>query len=177
MEKVQNDLSQKFSKGTIIIHWLTVILIFALFPLGKYMEGLEPSEKLGLVKIHAMLGISVFILTAIRTWLFFKAPRPAELKTGSAMNDKLIIWVRNAFYFLLFAITISGSATMILGGYGDALSSDNAELILNRGDIAPLKGHGLLAFTLMLLFVMHLIGIIKHYFLMKENALKRMLPW
>lgn len=177
MEKAQNDLSKKYSKGTIIIHWLTVMLIFALFPLGKYMEGLAPEEKMGIIKIHAILGMLVFILTAIRTWLFFKAPRPAELKTGSAFNDKLIIWVRNAFYFLLFAITISGSATMILGGYGDALSSDNADLIMERGDIMPLKGHGFLAFTLMILFVMHIIGIIKHYFLQKELVIKRMLPW
>lgn len=71
-----NDLDKKFSKGTIAIHWLTAILIIVLFPLGKYMEGLPTSEKIGLIKIHAILGLIVFILTIVRSYLFFKSERP-----------------------------------------------------------------------------------------------------
>ncbi len=173
--KIQNDLSKKFSKGTIAIHWLTALLILILFPLGKYMTGLEPAEKMGLIKIHAVFGIIIFILTIIRSWLFFKAPRPADLKTDSKINDKLAVWIHNAFYFLLFGIAISGIATMVLGGYGEALSSGNSELIINREEILPLKGHGIMALILMLLFAMHVIGVIKHRIVMKENTLKRVL--
>lgn len=172
-EKIQNDLSQKFSKGTVVIHWLTAILILTLFPLGKYMSGLDPAEKMGLIKIHAILGIVIFLLTIFRTWLFFKAPRPVDLKTGSKFNDKLAVWIHNIFYFVLFAISISGIATMILGGYGDALSSGNATLIKDSLEIAPLKGHGLLAFIMMVLLVLHVVGFIKHLILTKENTLKR----
>jgi len=110
--KNQQDSPQKYSKGTIAIHWITALLILILFPLGKYMEGLEPSEKMGLIKIHAVLGIVVFILTLFRSWLFFKAPRPADVKTGSVLNDKLAVWIHNIFYFLLFGLTISGIAAM-----------------------------------------------------------------
>lgn len=174
MEKtIQNDLTQKYSKGAIIVHWLTALLIFILFPLGKYMAGVEPAEKMGLIKAHSSLGIIVLLLTVIRTWLFFKAPRPAELKTGSNLNDKLAVWLHNAFYFLLFGIAISGIAAMIVGGYGEAIKSGNSELIINRNKIAPIKGHAILTSILMLLFVMHVIGVIKHYVVMKENTLKR----
>lgn len=171
--KIQNDLSQKFSKGTIAIHWLTTLLILALFPLGKYMAGLDPSEKIGLIKIHAILGFIIFALTIIRSWLFFKKPRPEDLNTGSKFNDKLAVWVHNAFYFLLFGLAISGIATLILGGYGDALGSGNSELIKAVDDIPPLKGHGLMALILMLLLALHVIGVIKHYIVTKENTLKR----
>ncbi len=126
MKKIQNDLSQKFSKGTIVIHWLTAILILTLFPLGIFMGGLEASEKMGLIKIHILLGLVVLILTIIRSWLFFKSPRPDDLMTGSRFNDKLAVWIHNAFYYLLFLIAISGIATMLLGGYG------GDELILDR---------------------------------------------
>lgn len=174
MEKIiQNDLTQKYSKGTITIHWLSAILILTLFPLGKYMSGIEPTEKMGLIKIHAFLGMLVLVLTVIRSWLFFKAPRPADLKTGSKFNDKLAVWIHNAFYFLLFGIAISGIITMILGGYGAAISSGNSELIINRHEIPSIKGHGVMALILMLLFALHVIGVTKHYFLMKENTLKR----
>ena len=63
MEYIKNDLIQKYSKVTIATHWLTALMILILFPLGKYMEGIEPSEKMGLIMIHIALGIIVFALT------------------------------------------------------------------------------------------------------------------
>ncbi|MET2985202.1 cytochrome b [Aureibaculum conchae] len=170
---MMNDLTKKFSTGTIIIHWLTAILILLLFPLGKYMAGLNPSEKMGMIKVHAVLGIVVFVLTIIRSYLFFKSPRPKDLKTGSKFNDKLAVWIHNAFYFLLFGIAISGIATMILGGYGEALSQGNSDLIKTLEEIPPLKGHGVMALVMMILLVLHVIGVLKHYILTKENTLKR----
>jgi len=172
---IKNDLTQKYSKGTIAIHWITAIIILSLFPLGKYMEDLPASEKMGLMKIHAILGIVVFILTIIRSYLFFKTKRPAVIKTGSALNDKLAVWIHNSFYFLLIFISITGMATMFLGGYGDALQSDNFELIKNREEILPLKGHGISAFIMMILLVLHVFGVAKHYISTKENTLKRIL--
>ncbi|SNZ01165.1 cytochrome b [Flagellimonas pacifica] len=174
-EGIQNNLGQKYNKGTIAIHWITALLIIALFPLGKYMSGLEPSEKMGLLKVHAFLGVIVFLLTIIRSWLFFTKPRPDDLKTGSKLNDKLAVWIHNSFYFLLFGLAISGIATVVLGGYGEALTSANPELIINREEIKPLKGHGILAMVMMLLLTIHVFGVIKHYILLKENTLKRMI--
>jgi len=171
--EVKNDLTKKFDKGTIWIHWLTAILILALFPMGKYMSGLEPVDKMSFVKIHAILGIIVFVLTLFRTWFFFKKPRPEDLKTGTKFNDKLAVWIHNIFYFLLFGIAISGLATMILGGYGDALKSGNVEVIKDAAEIGSLKPHGALAMIMMVLLLLHVFGAIKHYFLTKENTLKR----
>ncbi len=173
--KIQNDLSKKFSKGTIAIHWLTALLILILFPLGKYMSGLEPVEKIGLIKVHVALGLLIFILTIIRSWLFFKSDRPADIKTGSKFNDKLVIWIHNAFYFLLFGIAISGIATMLSGGYGDALMNGNIKSIKNADEILPLKGHELIALIIMALLVLHVVGVVKHYILTKENTLNRIL--
>ncbi len=144
-----NDLTKKFSKGTIAIHWLSAILIIALFPLGIYMEGIEPMDKMGLIKLHAAMGILVFLLTIVRSFFFFKHERPEHLRTGSKFNDKLAVWIHNAFYFLLLGIGLSGLAAMGLGGYGDALSSNAPELILNPEEVPPLKAHGALAFLLM----------------------------
>ena len=172
---IQNDLSQKYSKGTIAIHWLTAILIVVLFPLGKYMSGIDPSEKMGLIKLHVLLGIIVFILTLVRSWLFFKRKRPDDLRTGSKLNDRLAVWVHNAFYFLLFVIALSGIATLVLGGYGEALRSGNTNLIVPGDEIPPLKGHEIMALIMMFLLIMHVIGVIKHYLVMKENTLKRII--
>ncbi|HAS42237.1 MAG TPA: hypothetical protein DCS93_17300 [Microscillaceae bacterium] len=174
MEKMsKNNLTQKFSNGTIITHWLTALLILLLFPMGKYMSDIEAAEKMGLIKVHVILGMLVFIMTIIRSWLFFKAPRPEDLKTGSKFNDKLAVWIHNAFYFLLFGISISGIGAMILGGYGSALIGGNPDLILSKGEIVPLKGHEIMSLIMMILLVMHVIGVVKHYILTKENTIKR----
>ncbi|NOQ73478.1 MAG: hypothetical protein GQ574_15845 [Crocinitomix sp.] len=172
---IQNDLTKKFSKTTRVTHGITALLILALFPLGKYMEGLEISEKMGLVKIHAVLGILVFILTIIRTISFFRHKRPVHLKTGSKFNDKLTVWIHNIFYFLLFGIAISGIATMILGGYGEALQTGNIDVIKSHSEIASLKPHGIMALIMMILLILHVVGVVKHLILKKENTLKRII--
>ncbi len=175
MTKVQNDLTKKFSKTTRVTHGITALLILTLFPMGKYMEGLEISEKMGLIKVHAILGIIVLTLTIIRTISFFKHERPEDLKTGSKFNDKLAVWIHNIFYFLLFGIAISGLATMILGGYGEALKTGTIDMIKSHSEIPPLKPHGIMATIMMISLVMHVVGFIKHLILKKENTLKRIL--
>lgn len=168
-----NDLTKKYNKKTIISHWVTALLILILFPLGKYMEGMDVADKIGLIKIHIILGLLVFFITIMRTIVFFKSPRPPHLKTGSKINDKLAVYIHNAFYFLLFGIAMSGIATMILGGYGDAIRGGDLSLILSHEEIGPLAPHGIMAFIMMSLLVLHVVGVIKHYILKKENTLKR----
>ena len=168
--------NNKYNITTITIHWLSTVLILILFPMGSYMSGLDTTEKLGLVQTHALLGISVFLLTIIRTYFFFTKKRPKDIQTGSPINNKLIIWIHNTFYILLFAITISGIATMLSGGYINALESKNTELINQRENIKPLEAHGITSFILMILLLVHIAGVIKHYIKTKENTLKRILP-
>ncbi len=170
---IQNDLTQKYSKATIATHWLTALLILILFPLGKYMENIETSEKMGLITIHVILGIIVFVLTIIRTRSFFKHERPSNLETGSKFNNKLTVWIHNVFYIILFILSISGLAVMVLGGYAEALQSNAPELIKNRSEITPMKVHGITSFIMMVLLVLHILGVLKHYIFTKENTLKR----
>jgi cytochrome b561 len=175
MTDIKNNLTQTYSKATILIHWVTALMILFLFPLGKYMEGLEPSEKMGLIQIHAIVGLVIFLLTLVRTYLFFKAPRPDDLKTGSALNDKLVTWIHNSFYVLLFLVSISGIGVMIAGGYGEALQANNPGLIKSPEKIPPLDGHGFFSLIIMVLFLMHVGGVVKHYVVTKENTLERMM--
>jgi len=170
---MHNDLNDKYSKGTIIIHWLSTLLIFGLFFLGLSMEDLELIDKMDLLKPHASLGFLLFILTIIRSIMFFKSKRPVDLKTGSKLNDKLVVGIHNAFYILLLLIGVSGISTMIIGGYADALQTGDLSLIKPSEELPSLKAHGTLAFLTMALVWIHIIGVIKHFVFTKENTLKR----
>ena len=128
--------------------------------------------KNGLIKLHAFLSVIVLLLTIIRSW-FFKVARPKNLKTGSKFNDKLIVFIHNAFYVLLITIAASGIATMVLGGYGDAIINNDIEIINPSKGSGVSKFHTILATIMMILLVMHIVGVIKHYIQIKENTLKR----
>lgn len=108
--------------------------------------------------------------------MFFKSKRPADLKINSKINDKLTVWVHNLFYILLFAITISGIASILSGGYVEALESQNIQYIKAEQNIKALGGHELLALIILILVLAHVTGVIKHYIKNKENTLKRILP-
>jgi cytochrome b561 len=173
MIDVNNDLSQKFSKGTRIIHWITALLIIILFPLGKYMDEIPIAEKLGLIQIHAILGTVVLLLTLFRIYLFFKAPRPADLKTGSKINDLIAVWNHNALYLFLLGASISGIITLLIGGYRGAIVNNDPTLVKPHSEIFSLEGHEIFVLLIVLFFVLHVLGVIKHYILTKENTLKR----
>jgi len=171
---VKNDLTQKYSKSTILIHWISAVLILVLFGLGLSMEDADAIEKMKLIKFHAPLGLLLFILTLIRSILFFKSPRPDDIKTGSKFNDKIAVWIHNAFYIILILISISGIVVMFQAGFSDALQTADPSKISDK-DLPSLKAHGTMSFILIGLVVLHIIGVIKHYILTKENTLKRII--
>lgn len=107
--------------------------------------------------------------------MFFSKKKPEDIKTGSPLNDRLVVWVHKLFYIMLFGIAISGIASMVSGGYIDALQSGKAEFIVEEEGKA-LKAHGLLSALMMILLVVHIAGVIKHYIKTKENTLKRIIP-
>jgi cytochrome b561 len=168
-----NDLSIKYSLGTRIIHWLTAGLVLILFFMGKYMEELAPADKTNLIQIHASLGVFMFVLTLIRSYFFFKHQRPADLKTASKINDHLLIWIHNAFYFLLIGIALAGIGVILQGGYLEAWIHHAPEQIKSHANIPLLSVHAFLAASTMILLLLHVIGYLKHLILKKENTLKR----
>ncbi|MCK5170319.1 MAG: cytochrome b/b6 domain-containing protein [Bacteroidales bacterium] len=169
---IKNDLTQKFGRGTIWVHWITALLILILVLSSLKIGGFEFVEKSTMTKIHILLGSLVFILTIIRSFLLFKSIQPDSLKTGSKFVDKLAIWNHYLFYVLLFTISISEIVIMFTGYYLEFLSSGNIDDIVKT---SSLKYHVLMAFFVILLLIMHAVGVVKHYIFTKENTLKRIL--
>lgn len=174
MKPIISHFSQKYNKGIIIIHWISALLIFLLYPLGKYMSGLEVSEKLNLIKIHAILGFLLFILTIIRSVLFFKYSRPNRIRTGSKWNDNLAISIQRGLYFLLILVSILGIFSMIQGGYGIAIANNSPSAILVDEEIVAIKAHGIIATIIIILSLLHIAGVFRYMINKYENIIKRM---
>lgn len=174
---VKNNLSDKYSKGTIIIHWLSFLLIIALIPTGIIMEDMEPGvAKLNLLQLHVLVGIIVFVLTLVRVWFFFRHKRPSKLETGNAIHNKLVVWIENSFYYILILLCVTGIATILMGNLGEALQSADASLLPIKLDIQALNVHKVSAILLIILLLGHIGGVINHYIKNKENTVKRIAP-
>ncbi|WP_430615239.1 cytochrome b/b6 domain-containing protein [Flavobacterium sp. JP2137] len=175
---VKNNLSDKYSKGTIIIHWVSFMLIILLIPTGFIMGNMEAGiAKLNLLRVHMFVGILVFALTLVRVWFFFRHKRPSRLETGNSLHNKLVIWIENSFYYILILLCITGIATIAMGNLGEALQRADASLLPRNLDIPPLNAHKALSILLIALLIGHIGGVVNHYLKnKKENTLKRILP-
>lgn len=174
---IKNNLSEKYSKGTIIIHWVSFLLIVLLIPTGFLMGNMEAGiAKLNLLRVHMFVGILVFVLTLLRVWFFFRHKRPSRLETGSSLHNKLVVWIENSFYYILILLCITGIATVAMGNLGVAVQNADASLLPETLDVPPLGAHKALAILLIVLLIGHVGGVINHYLKNKENTLKRILP-
>ncbi|WP_343670637.1 cytochrome b/b6 domain-containing protein [Chitinophaga sp.] len=174
---IRNNLSEKYGKGTIIIHWVSFLLILVLIPSGFIMTGTKPGDaKILLLRTHIFIGVIVFILTLLRVWFFFRYKRPSHLETGNLIHNKLIVWLENSFYIVLILLSVSGILTVILGALGQAIRAGNYTLLPNNLDVPSLAPHQVLAKLLIALLIVHIVGVVNHYIKLKENTLKRILP-
>ncbi len=174
---IKNNLTEKYSKAIIIIHWLSFLLIMVLIPLGFLMTNTENGAlKLILLNAHVFIGLLVFILTLLRAWFFFKHKRPSRLQTGKWLHNKLIVWIENSFYFILVLLSTSGIATVIFGNFAEAMSKNDILLLSQTIDTSSGMAHKALAIILAILLMGHVGGVISHYIKTKENTLKRIIP-
>lgn len=169
-----NDLSARYSTGTILIHWISVFLIFTIFISGEVMEDLVPADKMKFFPGHAALGIILLILTIIRSFLYFRAPRPEHIKTGSKWNDNLAVFIQRALYYAIILACVFGIATFVAGGYIPAIENDAPEDLVPGDQNKLLIFHRIFVVLLMLMSVMHIVGVFRHIIRTGQNILKRM---
>ncbi|MCW5622095.1 MAG: cytochrome b [Burkholderiales bacterium] len=171
-----------YSPIAIVLHWLVALLIVAAAALGLYMVDLEFSPlKLKTYAWHKWLGVTVFLLTALRlTWRLLR-PVPAPLAGMPAWQARAAALVHAALYVLLFVIPLSGwlmsSALGVPVVYlgvvplPDLVAKNEA-----LGDQLKLV-HGVLNSTLLALVCIHVLAALKHHFIDRDAVLARMLPF
>jgi cytochrome b561 len=160
-----------------IFHWLSAAVLLVQIPLGFYLVGLDFSEKRLIIEnIHVIFSLSLFCLTVLR--LIYKIFNPTLLLKNSIFPaQKLIAKLNHTFlYIAIFTITISGALKKLFNGdilnifFFDFEIKDNFEL-------AELfyKIHIIGNYILIILITFHILAVIVHKVLYRENLLKRIL--
>jgi len=170
-----------YTGTAVALHWLAACLIVCGFSVGLWMTGLALGPlKLKWFAYHKWIGITVFLLAALRVaWRWRHPPPPPvpmpEWQRRAAAATHLLL------YALMFLIPLSGwtysSATGISVVYLGLVPLPDL-VAKDKSLAAVLKAvHGTLNYTLLALVIVHAGAALKHHIVDRDGVLARMLPY
>ena len=174
--RLSNNLTE-YGSISKIFHWLSAAALLIQIPLGFYLVDLDFSEKrLAIESIHVLLGITIFYLIVLR--LIYKLFNPTPSLTSSIFpGQKMIAKLNHIFlYISILTISISGALKKLFNGEILDMLFFNIE-IKDNFDLAELfyDIHIVGNYTLISLISLHILAVITHKILFKENLLKKIL--
>ncbi|OGA30441.1 MAG: hypothetical protein A2W81_02615 [Betaproteobacteria bacterium RIFCSPLOWO2_12_61_14] len=165
----------QYSKRMVIVHWLTLALVVAAWFLGHELDEARHEEGATIAGYiaHALVGGAVLLLTILR--LAFRSKDGTPPPVGQSLMDKVAKGIHHGLYALLVLLPVSGTMTVVTSDVGKALLAGDATLLPKKfTGIAPHEVHEILVTVLIVLVVVHILGAIKHQFIMKDGLMERM---
>lgn len=163
------------------LHWAIFICFVALMTVGTIMTDMEKSDqKWQLYQLHKSFGLTVFMLILIRIGWRFVNIIPALPTTMPAHEKMLALFIHFALYIVMLMMPISGYIMSIAGGHEiqyfglftvPELLGENKSLAHWAEEI-----HEWTATAIYVLVALHVLGALRHHFLLHDTVLKRMLP-
>ena len=175
MKLTNNSTEYGFISKT--FHWLSAAALIVQIPLGFYLVDLDFNEtRLTIESIHVVVGLSIFYVTILR--LIYKIFNPTPSLGYSIFPGQRLIAKMNhiLLYITILTITISGALKKLFNGeildlfFFNLEIKDNFELAELFYDIHIISNYCLIA-----LISLHILAVIAHKVLFKENLLKRIL--
>lgn len=177
---VMRNTPKHYGKTARIFHWLTVLLVAAMFGLGLYMAQLDYTDwKLRLTVWHEAIGVLVFLITLARLgWRLYSPPPPPP---PAPWVEHMAAQAAHYFlYFCLLAMPLLG--WMGSNAYGFPVmwfgviplpnplpKSDALGAIL-------LGAHAWLAYAMGAAILVHAGAALYHHFVRRDSILTRMTP-
>lgn len=166
--------SARYGSVAIAIHWLTALMIVALFATGLLAAAqVDPAAKVALLRAHIPLGAGVLLLTLLRIVWWLVADRRPALPADQPDWQK---FMAKAVHFALYAVVLvtasSGIATIILSGALPAIIG--SATLPNLETVLPRAVHGLMSRAMLGLLALHIGAALYHQFIRKDRLLARM---
>jgi cytochrome b561/polyisoprenoid-binding protein YceI len=175
----------RYSRGSIILHWLTAAAFAMQLGLGWRMDAAPGLQTFAVFQLHKSIGITILVLTLARiAWrLSHPAPPfPNGLKGGERALARAVHF---SFYAILLLMPLSGwlivstsrthIPTVLFGvipwPHLPVPQSGAAASNAIAGGV-----HSALAVLAITLIGLHVLGALKHQFLDRDDELGRMVP-
>ena len=169
----------RHARTTIALHWLTAILIVALWSIGQTIDfAPRGSIRVDYRSLHMLLGVLLGIVIVIRlVWRIAKGGMLPDIQRG------WVLLASRATHWLLYALIVSAVALGVLTAWtrGDSVFNVFNIPQFYPGDraTAHLVGgwHALCTNAIMIAGVLHTGAALFHHFVLRDATLRRMLPW
>ena len=167
--------TQRYSTVAIVLHWLIALLLAGELALGFAMP--RDASGFELFQLHKSIGITILVLSLARLgWRLTHRP-PAALESG--WEGTLAKLVHFLFYVVMIGTPLAGWAIV---------STSSIEVPTVLFGVVPLphlplgeginglaeESHEILAKVGIGLFFLHVIGALRHQFMLKDGLLARM---
>ncbi|PCJ69710.1 MAG: cytochrome b [Rhodobiaceae bacterium] len=161
------------------LHWVVALLMIVMLTFGWTLEDLPLDEKVQTLVIHSSLGLSVFLLMAVRLyWRYTHTPPslPDHMPSWQVTASKAS---HRALYFFAMLQPLLGLAQ---SAFADFAVRPFAMFTVTLGADKNLHGifhqlHAICALILIALVLLHLGAALYHHFGQKDTVLRRMLPF
>lgn len=176
------NTARRWGSVTQTLHWLIVALIIVQVTLAWIADELPLGEKkLATLAYHKSVGLTIFALAIIRLAWRWLNPTPELPGTLKPYERALARFTHAALYVLLFAMPLSGWTMSSARGFPVSWFG-----FLQLPNLVPkskplynalLDTHATLACALGVVVALHIAGALKHHFVLKDDVLRRMLPF
>jgi len=160
------------------LHWLMVVMVFAMLFIGVTMVSTLKPRFLALIAIHKPLGIAILVLAVLRLGVRLKRgapPLPEDLPSTQVLAAKLSHVV---LYALLIAMPLIGWGMLSAGGYPIVLfGSLHLPKVLPQNDhlYAFLRtAHTLLAYLFFATILLHAAAALFHALIRRDGVFRAM---
>jgi cytochrome b561 len=165
-----------------LLHWVIVALIVVQVTLALIADELPLGlKKLAMLARHKSFGITILGLALLRLLWRWSNPTPLLPSDLKPYERVLAHFTHAALYVLLFAMPLSG--WMMSSARGFPVSWFG---LIQLPDLVPkskplydalLRTHDMLALALGAVVLLHIAAALKHHFVLKDDVLRRMLPF
>lgn len=175
------DTRRRFSALSIALHWLTLLLIAAVYAVillrENYPKGSDIRE--GLKTWHFMLGLTILALIVIRLIARLSRRSPPITPEPPAWQGLLAKATHFALYAFMLVMPVAG--WVILSASGKAIPFFGLELPALVSQDKTLAGqvkevHETLGTIGYFLIGLHALAALYHHYVVKDDTLRRMLP-
>jgi len=176
------NTSEAYGSLAKFLHWAIVLLIVPQYFLAEAADELEAgAEKLQLLNWHRSLGLLVLLLALVRiAWKVINRPHPAPLG-DVAWQRKAAAGGHSLLYVLILLQPVTGWIMSSAAGSPVSLFGwvSFPALVGKDHDLHETfeAVHEFLFYVLLAVAVVHIAAAVYHHWVLKDNVLRRMLPF
>jgi len=176
------NTSDRYGAVAKAFHWLTLLLLIGSFTIAYSMVDMRISpRKLELYSWHKWVGVTIFLIVILRLAWRLRNPAPPLPEGMSTLQRRLAALSHILLYTILIVMPLTGwvmssarNLPLVYLGLIEIPSPFGVDQAL--GDALKVV-HFYLSLALLFFVGVHVLAALQHHFILRDDILRRMLPW